>query len=171
MPRPKIVRWSNGNKSLPCNNSFTPDQQAGTRPQSSRQTGGLRWQSQQLSLSNAALLKSRIHNMKRMDSRRVAFTIGVTYDTSEPELRAIPGLIAGIVRAQPQESFGRAHFAGPGPSSLNFEVAWTRSRGPGVTESPYKTTGPGSPFFNELARPRPAGGDHSAGGKTLITAA
>jgi small-conductance mechanosensitive channel len=80
---------------------------------------------EQIIFSNADLLKSRIHNMKRMDSRRVAFTIGVTYDTPEPQLRAIPGLVADIVSAQPQVSFDRAHFSGLGPSSLNFEVVYT----------------------------------------------
>jgi small-conductance mechanosensitive channel len=80
---------------------------------------------EQIIFSNADLLKSRIHNMKRMDSRRVALTIGVTYDTSEPELRAIPPLVAAIVKAQPQVSFDRAHFSGLGPSSMNFEVVYT----------------------------------------------
>jgi small-conductance mechanosensitive channel len=80
---------------------------------------------EQIIFSNADLLKSRIHNMKRMDSRRVAFTVGVTYDTPEPTLRAIPGLVADIVKAQPQVNFDRAHFSGLGPSSLNFEVVYT----------------------------------------------
>jgi small-conductance mechanosensitive channel len=80
---------------------------------------------EQIIFSNADLLKSRIHNLKRMDSRRVAFTIGVTYDTTEQELRAIPVLVAAIVKAQPQVNFDRAHFSGLGASSMNFEVVYT----------------------------------------------
>jgi small-conductance mechanosensitive channel len=79
---------------------------------------------EQIIFSNADLLKSRIHNLKRMESRRVAFTVGVTYDTPEPQLRVVPGLLAAIVKAQPQVSFDRAHFTGLGPSSLNFEVVY-----------------------------------------------
>jgi small-conductance mechanosensitive channel len=79
---------------------------------------------EQIIFSNADLLRSRIHNLKRMESRRVAFTVGVTYDTPEPRLRAIPALLAGIVKAQPQVSFDRAHFVGLGQSSLNFEVVY-----------------------------------------------
>jgi small-conductance mechanosensitive channel len=79
---------------------------------------------EQIIFSNADLLKSRIHNLKRMESRRVAFTVGVTYDTPEPRLRAIPALLAAIVKARPQVSFERAHFVGLGPSSLNFEVVY-----------------------------------------------
>jgi small-conductance mechanosensitive channel len=79
---------------------------------------------EQIIFSNADLLKSRIHNLKRMETRRVAFTVGVTYDTLEPQLRTIPALLAEIVKAQPQVRFDRAHFIGLGPSSLNFEVVY-----------------------------------------------
>jgi small-conductance mechanosensitive channel len=79
---------------------------------------------EQIIFSNADLLKSRIHNMKRMDSRRVAFTLGVTYGTPEPMLRAIPAIVEDIVRAQDKVSFDRAHFNGFGPSSLNFEAVY-----------------------------------------------
>jgi small-conductance mechanosensitive channel len=49
----------------------------------------------------------------------------VTYDTPEAELRLIPRLIENIIRAQPNVTFDRAHFAGLGPSSLNFEAVYT----------------------------------------------
>jgi small-conductance mechanosensitive channel len=80
---------------------------------------------EQIIFSNADLLKSRIHNMKRLSSRRNLFTVGVTYDTPEAELRLIPRLIENIVQAQPNVTFDRAHFAGFGPSSLNFEAVYT----------------------------------------------
>ena len=87
---------------------------------------------EQIIFSNADLLKSRIHNLKRMNSRRNAFTVGVTYDTPESELRLIPRLIENIIRAQPRISFDRAHFTGFGPSSLNFEAVYT------VNDADYK---------------------------------
>jgi small-conductance mechanosensitive channel len=79
---------------------------------------------EQIVFSNADLLKSRIHNMKRMDSRRIVFTVGVTYGTPESELRLIPRLIENIIRTQEKVTFDRAHFSGFGPSSLNFEAVY-----------------------------------------------
>jgi small-conductance mechanosensitive channel len=87
---------------------------------------------EQIIFSNADLLKSRIHNMKRLSSRRNLFTVGVTYGTPEAELRLIPRLIENIVRGQPRVTFDRAHFAGFGPSSLNFEAVYT------VNDADYK---------------------------------
>jgi small-conductance mechanosensitive channel len=87
---------------------------------------------EQIIFSNADLLKSRIHNMKRLSSRRNLFTVGVTYGTPESELRLIPRLIENIIRAQPHVTFDRAHFSGFGPSSLNFEAVYT------VNDADYK---------------------------------
>ena len=79
---------------------------------------------EQIIFSNADLLKSRIHNLKRIDSRRVVFQLGVTYGTPDAQLAAIPALLAGIVQAQPAVRFDRAHFSGFGPSSLDFEIVY-----------------------------------------------
>jgi small-conductance mechanosensitive channel len=62
--------------------------------------------------------------MTRLESRRAAFTVGVTYDTPAATLRAIPGMLADIVKAQPKVRLDRAHFTGVGPSSMNFEVVY-----------------------------------------------
>lgn len=80
---------------------------------------------EQLILSNADLLGSRIHNIKRMQSRRVVFSIGVTYGTPEERMAEIPRLIEGIVRERADVTFDRAHFSGFGASSLDFEVVYT----------------------------------------------
>jgi small-conductance mechanosensitive channel len=79
---------------------------------------------EQLIFSNADLLKSRLQNMTRLESRRAAFTVGVTYDTPPAKLRAIPGMLADIVKAQPGVRLDRSHFTGVGPSSMNFEVVY-----------------------------------------------
>lgn len=80
---------------------------------------------EQLIFSNADLLGSRIHNLKRMETRRVVFTLGVTYDTPEQQLREIPQVVGDIVRTQQQVTFNRAHLSNFGPSSLDFEVVYT----------------------------------------------
>ncbi|HEY1042590.1 MAG TPA: mechanosensitive ion channel family protein [Telluria sp.] len=79
---------------------------------------------EEIIFSNADLLGSRIHNFKRMETRRVVLTIGVEYGTPEDELRRIPGLIEQIVRARDNVTFDRAHFLRFGPSSLDFEVVY-----------------------------------------------
>jgi small-conductance mechanosensitive channel len=45
---------------------------------------------EQLVFSNNDLLRSRIRNYKRMAERRVAFTLGVTYQTPSDKLRPSP---------------------------------------------------------------------------------
>ena len=79
---------------------------------------------EQVVFSNADLLKSRIRNHKRMQNRRAVFTIGVSYQTTEAQLRAIPQIIRELVTAQAGISFDRAHFRDFGESSLNFEVVY-----------------------------------------------
>jgi len=79
---------------------------------------------EQIIFSNTDLLNSRIHNLRRMETRRVVFTVGVTYGTPGETLRAIPELIAGIIRSQEQVRFDRAHFSKFNASSLDFEVVY-----------------------------------------------
>lgn len=79
---------------------------------------------EQIVFSNTDMLQSRIHNYKRMQTRRIAFTIGVTYETEAEKLRALPDMIGEIVKRQSQATFDRAHFKGFGPSSLDFEIVY-----------------------------------------------
>jgi small-conductance mechanosensitive channel len=79
---------------------------------------------EELVFANGDLLKSRLQNMTRMTRRRVAFTIGVTYDTPRAKLAAIPPILTAIVKSQQDISFDRAHFQGIGPSAMNFEVVY-----------------------------------------------
>ena len=79
---------------------------------------------EQLVLSNSDLTKSRLHNYKRMDRRRIVFTFGVTYQTKANMLREIPGLVKQFIEAHQKVTFDRAHFFSYGPSSLNFEIVY-----------------------------------------------
>jgi small-conductance mechanosensitive channel len=79
---------------------------------------------EQLVFSNSDLTKSRIHNFKRMQRRRIVFSFGVIYQTSPELLEKIPTLLKSIVAAQPDVTFDRAHFAKFGPSSLDYEVVY-----------------------------------------------
>jgi small-conductance mechanosensitive channel len=79
---------------------------------------------EQIIISNADLLKSRIRNYKRMYERRVVFSIGVIYQTSYDKIKIIPRIIREIIESQEQTRFERAHFSEFGNSSLNFEIVY-----------------------------------------------
>jgi len=79
---------------------------------------------EQVVFANGELLRARIHNHKRMQTRRVAFVLRVAYGTPEKQLAAIPGIVRSIVAAQPDIDFERAHFFRYGDWSLDFEVVY-----------------------------------------------
>jgi small-conductance mechanosensitive channel len=79
---------------------------------------------EQLVFSNTDLLKSRLHNYKRMSQRRATFTIDVTYDTPPDKVAAVPAMLREAVEAQPLARLDRAHFASFGQYSLIFEVVY-----------------------------------------------
>ena len=79
---------------------------------------------EQVILSNADLLQSRIRNYKRMFERRVLFEFGVVYQTNYDKLRRIPEIVKAAVEQQPKTRFDRAHFKEYGDSALVFEVVY-----------------------------------------------
>lgn len=74
--------------------------------------------------SNTDLLKSRVRNYKRMEERRVLFSIGVIYGTPAEKVRAIPQMVREIIEADEMARFDRAHFKEYGNFSLNFEFVY-----------------------------------------------
>jgi small-conductance mechanosensitive channel len=79
---------------------------------------------EQLVFANAQLLGSQIRNYRKMQERRIAFTIGVTYETPLEKLRALPGWLKAAVEAQPDVRFDRAHFKEYAEFSLAFEIVY-----------------------------------------------
>lgn len=79
---------------------------------------------EQIVMSNADLLSSRLRNYGRMYERRVTFTIGVTYDTPREALRRIAPALREIIESQDGTRFDRAHFAKYGAYSLDFDVVY-----------------------------------------------
>jgi small-conductance mechanosensitive channel len=79
---------------------------------------------EQLVFSNADLLGSRIRNFGRMFERRVAFKIGVTYQTTRDQLTRIPAIIREAIETQENTRFDRSHFKEYGDFSLNFETVY-----------------------------------------------
>ena len=79
---------------------------------------------EQLIFSNKDLTNSRVRNYKRMQTRRVNFWLGVTYDTPIDKLKSIPGIIQKIIDDLEGTTFDRAHFAEFADSSLSFEIVY-----------------------------------------------
>jgi small-conductance mechanosensitive channel len=79
---------------------------------------------EQIILSNADILKSRVRNYGRMPEQRVLTALRVTYTTPGEKLQGIPKLLEGIVRAQPNARFDRCHLKTIGESSLLFELSY-----------------------------------------------
>ncbi|MDB5923667.1 MAG: Mechanosensitive ion channel protein MscS [Betaproteobacteria bacterium] len=75
--------------------------------------------------SNNDLLKSRIHNYKRMQERRVPFTLEVVYQTSPEMLQRIPDMIRRAVELQEKTRFDRAHLKECGAHGYVFEALYT----------------------------------------------
>ncbi len=74
--------------------------------------------------SNTELLKSTIHNYKRMSERRIVFGFRVTYECTPDQLRTIPRIVEAAVTAAGDARFDRAHFKQFGESSLEYEVVY-----------------------------------------------
>ncbi len=79
---------------------------------------------EQLVFSNTDLTNSRIHNFKKMERRRIAFKIGVIYQTPAEKLKNIPVMIKEIISNIPDASFDRAHLATFGDFSIYFEIVY-----------------------------------------------
>ncbi|MGA0254751.1 MAG: mechanosensitive ion channel family protein [Bacteroidetes bacterium] len=79
---------------------------------------------EQIIFSNNDLLGSRVRNYKRMNERRALFSVGVTYDTSHEILTELPEMLRGIVEAQENVRFDRAHLKTFGDFAIQFEVVY-----------------------------------------------
>lgn len=79
---------------------------------------------EQVIISNADLLKSRIRNYRRLAERRVALTFKVAQDTDPAAAARIPALLREIVERQKPIRFDRAHLVRIGDWSLQYEVVY-----------------------------------------------
>ncbi len=79
---------------------------------------------QQLILPNSEMTKAVIQNFKRLQRRRVVFSIGVVYDTPAEKLRNIPAMLKEIVSSQQLVDFDRAHLRNFGDFSIQYEIVY-----------------------------------------------
>jgi len=81
-------------------------------------------QGEELVISNKELTTARVQNFKRMEKRREAVTLGVTYEISKEKLEKIPELVKKVVDDVEVATFDRCHFSTYGDFSLNFDIVY-----------------------------------------------
>lgn len=84
-------------------------------------------QGELLIVSNTSLSSTSISNFNQMQHRRIVFTLGVIYDTTEEHVEMIPSLIRDVVESVTVVEgvmFDRCHFKEFGDFSLNFETVY-----------------------------------------------
>jgi small-conductance mechanosensitive channel len=79
---------------------------------------------EQIILSNADILKSRVRNYGRSQEQRALATIRVPYETPTDKLKIIPKLLESIVREHANARFERCHLKTLGDSALHFELSY-----------------------------------------------
>ncbi len=79
---------------------------------------------EQLIFSNSDLLSSRLHNFQRLQRRRVAFNVNVSYQTPAEKLLSIPTILEECVKTQDEITFSQAYFKEFGTFALVFECAY-----------------------------------------------
>jgi small-conductance mechanosensitive channel len=79
---------------------------------------------EQIILSNADILKSRVRNFGRLSQQRILATIRLGFDTPTEKLKALPQLLENVVREHPQARFERCHLKTLGESSFQFELSY-----------------------------------------------
>jgi small-conductance mechanosensitive channel len=95
-------------------------EQIGLKTTRVRAAGG-----EQIIFSNADLLKSRIHNYKHLQQRRVVIGFGVTYNMTAEQLRRVPDIVRTLVKKhEPKIRFDRIHFNAFGQADLKFELVY-----------------------------------------------
>jgi len=79
---------------------------------------------EQVVISNGDLLESRITNLKRMTERRIIFSISVSSQTSNENLKNIVALIKNIIDKQSDTRFDRGHLKSFSASSVDYEIVY-----------------------------------------------
>jgi small-conductance mechanosensitive channel len=79
---------------------------------------------EQIILSNADILKSRVRNNGRAAELRAVASLRVAYGTPLDKVKTIPKLLEGIVGEYPHARFERCHLKTLGETALLFELTY-----------------------------------------------
>jgi MscS family membrane protein len=79
---------------------------------------------EELIISNKELTSTSVRNFRKLQKRRVVFTIGVTYNTPSEKLKIIPLILRGIIENTDNAEIERVHFTEYGDFALKFLVSY-----------------------------------------------
>jgi small-conductance mechanosensitive channel len=79
---------------------------------------------EQIVMPNSDLLSNPVRNYGRMAQRRVAFKLGVEYETPRDRLEQVAPAVRRIIEAQDDVRFDRCHFSAFAESALEFEAVY-----------------------------------------------
>jgi len=79
---------------------------------------------EQVIISNADVLKSRVRNLGRMPERRVSFRLRVAYENDSDDLAKVQQIVEAAVKAQPDARFVSCLLMDLGVYALEFEVVY-----------------------------------------------
>jgi small-conductance mechanosensitive channel len=86
-------------------------------------------QGEELIISNKNLISTSVRNFKKLQRRRIVFTVKVTSETAVEKLKKIPHIIAKIIKKTELTELDRVHFRDFGDFSLDFEVVYYMTTG------------------------------------------
>lgn len=79
---------------------------------------------EQIILSNADVLKSRVRNLGRMPEKRVLFRLQVAYENESDKVERIGGIIRGVVEGRKGARFVHCLLMALTPDAMEFEVVY-----------------------------------------------
>jgi small-conductance mechanosensitive channel len=79
---------------------------------------------EELIVPNKELTSASVRNFRKLEKRRVTFTIGVTYETPTEKLEKVPLILRGIIESEKQAEIERVHFIEFADFALKFLVSF-----------------------------------------------
>jgi small-conductance mechanosensitive channel len=79
---------------------------------------------EQIIMSNADLIKSRVRNFGRMGERRGVLSLVLSYDTAIDKVRKVNAIVEAAIKAQQKARFERCYFREIGATGLNFDASY-----------------------------------------------
>ncbi len=79
---------------------------------------------EEIIIPNRELTADRIKNFRRMEERRVAFDVKITYDTPLEKLQEVPQIIEEVINSVPRTRFSRAHLFKFDDAAFIFRVVF-----------------------------------------------
>lgn len=91
---------------------------------------------EQIVLSNADVLKSRLRNMGRMPEKRMVLRLRLAFDTPQEQVKTVATLVREAVEAAPDTRFVSCYLADIGQYALEFEtIYFIANRGGSIPRS------------------------------------